>query len=398
MGIEPARSAVRHAPGGPDPTSDEEIALAKVLQRRNGTSVPIDPGQRPRTTWRQDLVTAVLSFWMVAGVASDGWAHIHQQLDTFFTPWHGIMYSGYAALAAWMIWLVRPTPGSPGLARRIPVGYGLGLVGAGFLLFTAVADGVWHAIFGIEATLEAMLSPTHLIGFVGALLMYSSPLRGEWVSPRLSERPALREFLPILLSLSATTTVITVFLGGSSAFIPPPPIQAVDPAAPLESLDAYVIGQGWQGIMLNNLMLLAPLLLAYRRWRLPFGSATIFLTIPVVMAVAVWDLGAAYPLLLAPIAGGLVADWLTARSPGTAFDRGTHRLVATATPLAMWLVYVLVLQLRFGIVWSAELWTGTVIFTVLAGYALHLLTALPGAAPSSSPIPLEAEATRIMRS
>jgi hypothetical protein len=375
--------AARRVPDGVDPTSDEETALAKVLQRRNGTSVPIDPGQRPRTSGRQDLVTAALSFWMVAGVASDGWAHLHQQLDTFFTPWHGIMYSGYAALAAWMIWLIRPAPGAPGLARRIPVGYGLGLVGAGLLLFTAVADGVWHAVFGIEATLEAMLSPTHLIGFVGSLLMYSSPVRGEWVSPRRSERPGLREFLPILLSLSATTTVVTVYLGGSSAFIPPPPIQQVDPAAALESFDAYVIGAGWQGIMLNNLMLLAPLLLAFRRWRLPFGSATIFLTIPVIMAVAVWDLVGALPLLLAPIAGGLMADGLTARSPGAAFNRGTHRLIATATPLAMWLVYIVVLHLRYDVTWSVELWAGTVVFTVLAGYALHLLIAPPGTAPAA---------------
>src|SRR5262245_17539587 len=191
---------------------------------------------------------------MVSGIASDGWAHIHQRPDTFFTPWHGLIYSGYAALAVWMIWLIRPAPGAPGLARRIPVGYGLGLVGVGLMLLTAVGDGIWHAIFGIEATLDAALSPTHLLGFVGSILMYSSPLRGEWVAPRLSERPGLREFLPILLSLSATTCVMTVFVGGSSAFIPPPPIQAVDPAAPLASLDAYVIGQGWQAIMLNSLM------------------------------------------------------------------------------------------------------------------------------------------------
>jgi hypothetical protein len=37
----------------------------------------------------------------VGGAFLDNWPHAHiATLDTFFTPWHGVLYSGYAACAA----------------------------------------------------------------------------------------------------------------------------------------------------------------------------------------------------------------------------------------------------------------------------------------------------------
>jgi hypothetical protein len=52
-------------------------------------------------------------------------------------------------------------------------------------------------------------------------------------------------------------------------------------------------------------------------------------------------------------------------------------MVATITPLTLWTSYFLVLQLRDGIAWPAELWTGSVIFASLSGLALSLLMVPP---------------------
>src|SRR6266540_947312 len=61
-----------------------------------------------RMGWRGDLVTAVLGAWLVGGAFLDGWAHnTRPGLETFFTPWHAVLYSGYAASAAWLCWSVR---------------------------------------------------------------------------------------------------------------------------------------------------------------------------------------------------------------------------------------------------------------------------------------------------
>jgi hypothetical protein len=34
--------------------------------------------------------------------------------------------------------------------EAVPVGYGLGLVGVGVFLASAVGDGIWHTLFGVE--------------------------------------------------------------------------------------------------------------------------------------------------------------------------------------------------------------------------------------------------------
>jgi hypothetical protein len=40
---------------------------------------------------------------LIAGLFSDGWAHEHHLVDTFFTPWHGVLYTGFLLSAVWPI-------------------------------------------------------------------------------------------------------------------------------------------------------------------------------------------------------------------------------------------------------------------------------------------------------
>lgn len=56
-----------------------------------------------RTAAGQDLIAAILASWMTLGGFVDGYAH--RSLDTpetFFTPWHGVLYSGFLAVAGWL--------------------------------------------------------------------------------------------------------------------------------------------------------------------------------------------------------------------------------------------------------------------------------------------------------
>jgi hypothetical protein len=39
-------------------------------------------------------VLLATSAWTVAGIYLDGWAHNHGKVDSFFTPWHAVLYSG----------------------------------------------------------------------------------------------------------------------------------------------------------------------------------------------------------------------------------------------------------------------------------------------------------------
>jgi hypothetical protein len=323
-------------------------------------------------TDRDDMVTAALCGWVVAGMSLDAWAHQNaSELETFLTPWHGVLYSGFLVLLAWMAWKARD---------GAPAGYGLGLAGAALFLAGGVADGVWHTVFGVEREIEAALSPTHIALFVGALLMFTTPLRAAWSSQRLGAAPSLGAFLPALLSLTFAVLLVSFLFFYLSAFRDPAatlPVErwARDAAGPFPAL-TYTRQHGVASVLVTNLLLLAPLLLLLRRWRPPFGSATLLFTTVTAVTTATQEL-AHGELVLAALAGGLAADWAIARPGRTGSRAGADRLVATVTPLVLWSCYFLVLELRDGIAWPAELWTGSIIFAVLSGLALSLLMAPP---------------------
>jgi hypothetical protein len=330
------------------------------------------PQVRQRSSWRDDMTTAALCGWVVAGMALDAWAHQNaSELETFFTPWHGVLYSGFVVLLAWMVWKAR---------ARVPAGYGLGLIGAAIFLAGGVADGIWHTIFGVEREIEAALSPTHIALFVGALLMFTTPLRAAWSSGRVAAAPSLRDFLPALLSLTFATLLVSFLFFYLSAFRDPTatlPFErwARDVAGPFPAL-SYARQHGVASVLVTNLLLVAPVLFLLRRWRPPFGSATLLFTTVAALTTATQEFVHG-ELVLAALAGGLAADSSIAWSSRTAGRTSADRVVATVTPLVLWTSYFLVLELRDGIGWPAELWTGSIAFAGLSGLALSLLMAPP---------------------
>ena len=47
-----------------------------------------------------DWLIVALSGGLLSGLYLDGWAHIHNAgVETFFSPWHGVLYSGYLTAA-----------------------------------------------------------------------------------------------------------------------------------------------------------------------------------------------------------------------------------------------------------------------------------------------------------
>jgi hypothetical protein len=315
------------------------------------------------------MVTAVLCAWVVTGMVLDAWAHQNiGQLETFFTPWHAVLYSGFAAVAAWMVGKALAGRRSRPRPAAVPAGYGLGLIGVAIFLVSGIGDGIWHTIFGIERNLEAALSPTHIGLFLGALLIFTTPLRAAWSSNRLGPAPSLRALLPALLSLTSTTLLVSFLFFYLSAFR--------NPLSTQRFALAYAQQLGVASVLATNLLLVAPILLLLRRWRPPVGSATLLFTAVAFCATATVEF-AFGEVVIAALVAGLVADWLVAR-----WDRGpdrtrAHRLVATITPLALWGSYFLVLQVRHGVAWPAELWTGSILFASLSGFALSLLMVPP---------------------
>ena len=134
---------------------------------------------------RFDWLMAGFGSWLIGGLYLDGWAHIHvPALETFFTPWHAVLYSGYIAGAVALAVTLRLNR-RRGASRwdALPAGYGLSLAGAFIFFFGGLADMLWHVVFGIEEGVEGLISPSHLVLALGGSLMITGPLRAGLAHP-----------------------------------------------------------------------------------------------------------------------------------------------------------------------------------------------------------------------
>ncbi len=333
---------------------------------------------RPRAGWGDDLAAALLGTWVVAGLFLDGWAHLNQPgLETFFTPWHAIFYAGFLASTVVFARLVarfqrggRPDP------ALFPAGYGLGLVGVGLFMVGGFADGVWHTIFGVEVGVAALLSPSHLLLLTGGLLMVTSPVRSAWSSPELPARSPALPLLPAVWATALATAVVLFFFQYLSAFVTRAPSRPA--AGGPEGVLTTIVGVA--SVLVTNLILLAPVLLLVRRWRLPFGAVTLLAGAGAVGLTSLREfaLGALVPAM---VAGGLATDLLVAwLRPGP--DRpGAFRAVAVLAPLALWSAWMAGYALAYGIAWPPELWAGVLGMACLGGLGLSVLV-LPPAVPA----------------
>lgn len=154
------------------------------------------------------LMIAAASWW-IAGVYIDGWAHQHGRVDqSFFTPWHAVLYSGFALGALLIVGtLVRNRQRGYAWTRALPSGYTPSLLGVLLFGMGGQADLIWHTLFGIESGVDALISPSHLLLATGALLFMAGPLRSAWA--RAGTPRGWRAWLPPLISLAYILSVIT---------------------------------------------------------------------------------------------------------------------------------------------------------------------------------------------
>jgi len=332
---------------------------------------------RSRLSWRVDAVTMLLSTWLLSGVVVDGWAHNNlAALETFFTPWHALFYSGFLATAGWILAIAARTraAGPHGLAA-LPAGYDLAVAGVVVFAVGGIGDLLWHTIFGIEQDVQALFSPTHLLLFAGMALIMSTPLRAAWSDPAGEATPGYRRFLPVVASATLTTVLVAFFFMYWAAFI-----QMVG----ADYLDEYshALLDGVASVLATNLILLAPLLLLARRWRLPFGTATTIYSSVGVLIGAV-DAFHHRAMLVAAVVAGLVVDGLLHVLEPSAGRPRRFWAAGALVPLATWSVYFAAVARTAGIGWSAELWTGTIAWACLLGLVLSVLM-LPPPVPSAT--------------
>jgi hypothetical protein len=326
-----------------------------------------------------------LTAWFAGGLFLDGWAHNHilAELESFFTPWHAVFYSGFAAVALLVLGVALVNRRGGSLAQGLPAGYRLSLAGIAVFSVGGAADMVWHTLFGIEANIEALLSPTHLILAVGGTLLAAAPLRSALAQPDAG-RPTLS--FPSLFSATITFSLFTFMtMFAQPIYHPWAAISTVNE----HTLDFSISAQslGVTTYLFAYALLAAMAVFLLRRFRLSFGSFTLLLGVNALLMSFLHD---EFRQIPAAILAGLAADGIyralglaNTRLPagrrsaqgagGAPPDLLRLRIVCAAVPALAALTHFATLALTDTIWWSVHLWAGVIVLAAVEGWLLSLL-------------------------
>jgi hypothetical protein len=326
-----------------------------------------------------DYAIAICSVWIAAGFFLDAWAHGHVPLEGFFTPYHGVFYSGMLAGAASVaIFAVRNRARGYAWADCIPRPYRLPLLGIPIFILAGLGDLCWHLLLGIEEGVDALLSPSHQALGLGIFFVASGPIRS--VLDDRSSTKLVRQ-LPLVLGLAAW--LILVHFGTAYAFDPaagrtnaPPPIAPFDAHYfTALAIGYYKISIGVLIVIFQSAVMAGFALWAVSKIRLRFGALTLFYLIGNVPAAAAFTNFT--PMLavtvLQSLAAGLVADFCIARFDPQPERVRAFRWFAFAVPMTYTGVYLLATFAFDGTWWDWNEALGAWLWAGIVGFGLSLV-------------------------
>lgn len=338
-------------------------------------------------TWWQDLTTAAFSAWFFGGLILDVNAHSRDWVEDPFTWWHLVFYTGFLATALWMAYLFvrgHRADGRTGLAA-VPHGYGPAVIGAPLFLVSGIAELIWHQVLGVEEGLLIFFSPSHLGLAVGGVLMVLAPWLSAWRREALG---AQAEPLPIearlaapALSLGFAVSAAVLFLNYAVPFTDSPF------AAARTLLGSDVSAFPIAGFGFTTVMVLALVVLASGRFRLPLGFFTVAFAYPSIMAGANTGFengGYVWLFLLA----GAWTDFLVWLIRPELRRRRDLLIFAGAWAVPVWVAFMIVTGAVTDVWPAAEIATGVPVVAALAG-AAFMLVVQPQRREEDPPVPAE---------
>jgi hypothetical protein len=175
----------------------------------------------------------------------------------------------------------------------------------------------------------------------------------------------------MLVSLAYVLSILTFFTQYAN-----PIVQSwADKQTPQEMQEL-----GVASILLTTAILMGGVLLAVRRWRLPFGSFTIILTINLVLtSVLANPIPPVLFVAVLAIINGLLIDVLNLTLKPSVERVTALRLFAFLVPVVTEMIYFFAIQTLHGIAWVVHLWAGSIVLAGVVGLLLsYLIVTMPG--------------------
>ncbi|MBM3256719.1 MAG: hypothetical protein FJY98_00080 [Candidatus Liptonbacteria bacterium] len=310
----------------------------------------------------------------VAGVFVDGWAHIHilDTLDSFFTPWHALIYTGIAliALLLFVQALLNRKKGYP-WRRSLPREYMFAAAGLIFVAVGGPGDMIWHTLFGIEEGVEALLSPTHILLAIGGAMTVGGPLHAIWYRDR--QLPTIHK-IPVILSFAYILMALGFMLQFLHPFNFPWMAESFLRANPIDA--NYGVGLGIANTIVFTGIFMGLLLASVRHWVFPFGSFAAILGLNA-LALTLMH-GEYYFFISSAIVGGLFIDCLYKSLCSLELKEKHIRFFGILAPVALFTTYAASILIMDMSPWSMHMWGGMVVIAGITGYLLTYLVIPPG--------------------
>ncbi|MBV9277706.1 MAG: hypothetical protein JOZ97_05665, partial [Candidatus Eremiobacteraeota bacterium] len=131
-----------------------------------------------------DWLMTFAGVWTISGLFIDGHHHLFESVESFFNPWHAIMYSGgIFAVVVLLLTALKNRRGGYLFWNAVPDGYQQSMVGVAFIVIGGIADMIWHAFFGFEHQLDLLVSPPHLVLLAALFFLVTGPIRSALTRP-----------------------------------------------------------------------------------------------------------------------------------------------------------------------------------------------------------------------
>lgn len=304
------------------------------------------------------------SLWFIGGLFTDGWAHNHiPELESFFTPWHAIFYSGYFAVTLTLLFLTwRNHRTGISWKEAIPRGYKWPLIGAAIFFAGGLGDMTWHQIFGIEADIEALHSPTHLILATGMTLMLSGGLL-SWMT-RKNASLRIIDTLPMILSVACIYSIIT-FMTQYAHLVD---LRPAGVEIPRDNFFPQALSMA--GFIIHFVAFTGLLCLIMKSGKKPKGLLTIVLTLNI---FAMGTMRENAVLCIAAGITGIIGDLLLDRLYPYEKHLPAIRMMLFCIPalfLSLYFGYIITTQ---GTWWSVHMWTGSAFIAGISGLLISFV-------------------------
>ena len=320
---------------------------------------------------RLDWLATACVCWGTAGLVLDVRSHVEGfsfAEEGFLTPEHAVIYSGFLAVGFLVAVAVqRARWRGAGWREAVPRGYGLGIVGLVLFAVAGPGDALWHATFGAEANVEALVSPTHLALATGGTMFCTSPLRATLARAREDAlagggAAGWLEQGPLVVTGTLAAVVATVFT------------MYAHPAFLLAGNGEVAAGHALSGLLVHAGLIAGFVLVLSSRVTLVPGAMTMLVAVP---AAALAWIGANPWLVPWYVAAALVADVGRRYSRRRLVTRRHLPLVGAFVPATLVGSHFAALAVRGTLSWSVHLWAGAVFMAAVVGTFLGILGTPP---------------------